>query len=75
MFLNLSCKFPDYVMDVCNSECEYLSTKHNVDAEAGKTGPLILIFCLEVKGYQWADWTKAPSVLSPGNLDAFQAFG
>lgn len=40
-----------------------------------RVGLLILIFYLEVKGYQWADWTKAPSVLSPGHFDAFQAFG
>lgn len=36
-------------MDVCHSECEYLSTKRNVAAEAGNTGLLILIFYLEVK--------------------------
>lgn len=61
-------------MNVSHSEWEYLSTKHNVDAEAGKTGLLILIFYLEGKGYQWAhaaNWMKAPSVFSPDDFDAF----
>lgn len=63
-------------MNACHSEWEYLSTKltTNVDGEAGKTGPLIPTFYLEVKGYQWARaaiWMKAPSVLSPQDFDAF----